>query len=280
MSTQPGTDPRLTPFSGRVAHLSLKGRIVAPAFTEGTPMRLCASLTDLRRSPGGPRDRQLLLGARLHVIDEQDGWAYVMTDADSYCGWLRSDALTPDHPVTHRIHAPASHLYSAPDLKSPEAGPVPLNARLQITTQSGRFLGTAQGLWVPAQHATPCDQHQTDPVSVAETLRGAPYLWGGNSAAGLDCSALVQLALQACGQPCPADSDLQERALGRALPENTRPERGDLLFWRGHVAWVSGPDQILHANAHTMSVANEPLQAARARIAHESPVTAHRRLEL
>ncbi len=268
------SDPRITPFSGRVAHSRLQGQIEAPAFSAGEMLRLAAPLADLLRHPDGPRDRQILFGARLCKLDQQGQWAYVQAEADGYCGWLDADALGPDHPVTHRVQAPATHLYSAPDLKSREHAALSLNAQVEVIGAEGRFLQTPQG-WVPAQHFAPLDQPETDPVAVAESLLGTPYLWGGNSHAGLDCSALVQLALLACARPCPGDSDLQERALGPSLPENTPPRRGDLLFWRGHVAWVSVPDTILHANALTMSVAHEPLKQALTRIAAESPLTSH-----
>lgn len=271
-------DPRLTPFSGRVAHIRLQGQIDAAEFSQGQMMRLSVPLADLRRAPLGPRDRQVLAGARLCVLDAQADMAYVQAEADGYCGWVPSTALGRDHPVTHRVRAPATLLYSAPDLKSPELGALSLNAQVQVTEVQGRFARTQAG-WLPVQHLAALDQPAGDPVAVAETLLGVPYLWGGNSHAGLDCSALVQLALWACGRPCPGDSDLQERALGAPLPAGTAPLRGDLLFWRGHVAWVSAPDMILHANAHTMSVAFEPLAAAIARIAAEGPVTAHIRLQ-
>lgn len=271
-------DPRLTPFSGRVALGTLRGQVAAAAFTDGTLMRLKTPYTDLLRHPDGPRDRQVLRGAALLLIDTQDDMAYVQAQADGYCGWLPRAALQPDHPVTHRVQSRATHLYSAPDLKSTETATLSINAAVQITDQHGQFLRSACGGWLPAQHLRPVSAPEPDPVSVAERLLGTPYLWGGNTSAGLDCSALVQLALQACARPCPGDSDLQEAALGRALPTGTAPKRGDLLFWRGHVAWVSAPDMILHANAHTMSVAYEPLPQAIARIAPESPVTSHRRL--
>lgn len=271
------SDPRLTPFSGRVAHDSLRGRRDAPSFTSGTAASVTAPLVDLLRSPGGPRDRQLLRGAQVTVIDRAGQMAYILWDG--YCGWVRADALGPASTPTHRVSAAATHLYTAPDLKSPEVAALSLNAQIVVTGAQGAFLQTECGRFLPSQHAMRCDAPTSDPVAIAEQFLGTPYLWGGNSHAGIDCSGLVQVALNACNRPCPADSDLQECAFApHTLPPGTRPKRGDLLFWRGHVAWVSNLETILHANAHSMSVAYEGLQVAIARIAPDSPVTAHIRL--
>ncbi len=269
------TDRRLTPFSGTVALSRLRGQVEAAQFTEGSKARINAPLADLLRAPDGALDRQFLLGARVTVIEERGDWNFVEAEDDGYCGWIRRSAHGPDHDVTHRVSARATHVYKSPDIKAPTLHPLSLNARLGITGREGHFLRSHDGYWLPEQHLSPIDQPSSDPVTVAETLLGTPYLWGGNSFAGVDCSGLVQLALHACGHPCPGDSDLQERALGTHLPEGTTAQRGDLLFWRGHVAWVSAPDMILHANAHSMSVAYEPLDTAIARISAESPVTAH-----
>ena len=274
------TDPRLTPFSGRVAHVSLKGTLTAPAYTEGRRHRLAAPLADLLRTPTGTRDRQILSGAPVCVVDQQGEMAYVRADYDGYCGWIDRSSLGPELDMTHRVAAPATHLYSAPDIKSEATATLSLNATVRIIDASGDFLRRHDGAWLPKQHLLPIDQPETDPVAVAESLIGTPYLWGGNSRAGLDCSALVQLALQACNHPCPADSDLQERALLPHLPADTAAQRGDLLFWPGHVAWVSAPDMIVHANAYTMSVAYEPLSAALARIGATTALSAHVRLSL
>ena len=257
-------DRRLTPFSGRVAHVSLRGQVAAEAFVEGEPAALAVPLADLCAAPGGARDRQLLLGAAVTVLERRDGWAFVQAVADGYCGWLEAVALGPSESSTHVVAA-ATHLYPAPDLKRRETGRLSLNARVTVTGAEGAFLSTPQG-WLPAVHLRPLGAPEADPVAVAERLIGTPYLWGGNSRDGIDCSGLVQAALWACGRDCPGDSDLQA-ALGRPLAEGERPARGDLAFWPGHVGWMVDAETLIHANAHHMAVAVEPLAVAAERIA-------------
>lgn len=249
-------------------------------------------LVDLCRTPNGPRDRQLLMGEAVEVKGapaptsssgltrgSPPGWIAVRALRDGYPGFVPEAALTPDARVTHRVCTRATHIYPTPDFKTPERAMLSLGARLNVSAERGRFAETPQG-FVPRAHLAPMDAPETDPVAVAARLLGTPYLWGGNSAFGIDCSGLVQVACLACDIPCPGDSDEQERALGQPLPEDAPLQRGDLLFWRGHVAWVSDPDTLLHANAHHMAVTFEPLRDALARIEAQGdgPVTARKRL--
>lgn len=259
-------DRRLTPWNGRVAHVALRGRVAAELFTEGEAAGVAVPLADLCAAPGGRRDRQLLLGAAFTVLERRDGWAFGQAAADGHVGWLPVAALGEAVVPTHRVAAAATHLYPAPDLKTRETARLSLGARLAVTEAEGAFLRCAQG-WVPAVHLRPLAEPEDDPVAVAGRLVGTPYLWGGNSRDGIDCSGLVQAALWACGRPCPPDSDLQRAALGRPLPEGAPARRGDLAFWTGHVGWMADGRTLLHANAHHMAVAAEPLATAAARIA-------------
>lgn len=236
-------------------------------------------LVDLCRAPNGPRDRQLLMGEAVEVTARRGGWAAVRARRDGYPGHIPEAALGAGARVTHRVCTRATHLYPEPDVKAPERALLSLGARLDLRAVHGRFADTPQG-FVPRAHLAALDAPETDPVAVAERLEGTPYLWGGNSALGIDCSGLVQAACLACGIPCPGDSAEQQDALGAPLPEDAPLARGDLLFWRGHVAWVADPGTLIHASAHHMAVARETLDAALARIeaAGEGPVTARRRL--
>lgn len=243
--------------------------------TERSEMRVARPLVDLLREPDGPRDRQLLYGDEVTVLSKADSWSYLQARKDGYCGFVPSDALGPEEPATHQVCAPATHLYQAANLKSPDRTSLSFGSRLSVTAEMDGFAETAGG-FVPLQHLKLMEHLETDPAAVAQLFLGTPYLWGGNSRFGIDCSGLVQAALLACGIRCPGDSDLQ-MALG--APTEGAFERNDLLFWKGHVALVMDGAHLIHATAHSMSCLIEPIAEVMERIEKtEGPLLAHRRL--
>ena len=269
-------DRRLTPATARIAHTSLQGQVDAPAFTAGEIWQVAAPLVDLLRSPHGARERQLWLGEDFTVIDRDQGHAFGFAAKDGYCGWLPEAVLEQGPPVTHWVASTGTHLYTQPKASSQNLSALPMGARVSVLDQVGAYAQTTQG-FIPASHLLPLGTHLTDPVAVAELFLHSPYLWGGNSRAGIDCSGLAQIAYHACGIALPADSDLQEAAGAVVQGEF---QRGDLLFWKGHVALAVDSQRLIHANGHTMSVAYEGISQAIHRIeqAEGAPLRSHRRL--
>lgn len=270
-------DRRLTPATDRVAHVSLRGRLDRPAWTEGQPLHVSVALVDLLKSPGGARDRQLWLGERFTVVDRDQGFAFGFAEKDGFCGWLPEAALSDGPTPTHWVASPGTHLYPEPRSASREIAALPMGAQVAVLGQSGKFAETTQG-FVPMRHLRALGDWLADPVAVAESLLHTPYLWGGNSRHGIDCSGLAQLAFWACGRVIPGDSDLQEGALESLSAWEAG--RGDLVFWKGHVAILTAPDRMIHANGFTMSVAHESLAEGIARIVTqgEGAPTSYRRV--
>lgn len=269
------TDRRLTPANGRVAAMHLAGQVGADRFVSGWPMVLLRPITDLCAAPGGPRDRQLLRGATVTVFEDHADWSFVQA-ADGYVGYVPTDRLGPPVSHSHFVSTPATHAYSAEDFKSPEIMALPLGARVTVLDERRKFFETDVG-FVPKRHLRALDRPFTDPATVAQMHFGVPYLWGGNTTRGTDCSGLVSASLTLCAIGCPGDSDMQQ-ALGQDFDD--APRRGDLMFWKGHVAMMVDDLTLIHANAHHMAVAYEPLEQAILRIdaQGDGPVTARRRL--
>ncbi len=272
------TDRRLWPANARVAHSALAGQVDGLALVDGAPATLARPVTDLMNTPDGRRDRQLLLGADVIVLEDREGWSFVYC-ADGYVGYVPTGRLAADVVPTHRVGTLGTHAYRDEDMKSPDVMQLPFGARVRVLDERRHFFETPHG-FVPKKHLRPLDRPFTSPATIAQLHFGVPYLWGGNSTRGIDCSGLIAAALTACDIPCPGDADLQEAALGGALPQDAELQRGDLIFWRGHVGMMVDPATMIHANGNAMAVTYEPLANAilRIRTVEASEVTSRRRV--
>jgi cell wall-associated NlpC family hydrolase len=270
------TDRRLTPANERVAAMHLAGQVEAERYVMGQSMGVVAAVTDLCASPAGPRDRQLLLGATVTVFEDREGWSFVQA-VDGYVGYVSSQDLSDPTTPTHFVATPATHAYAQENFKSPETHSLPFGARLAVVDERRRFFETNLG-FVPKSHLRALDRPFSDPATVAQMHFGVPYLWGGNSTRGIDCSGLIAASLTACGLECPADSDMQRDGLGHDLTEPL--QRGDLMFWNGHVGMMVDAETMIHANAHHMATVYEPIAKAILRIQAQGdgPVLARKRL--
>lgn len=275
-------DPRLNPYRRDIAARHLEGRVESRAFVDGTLCEIVDAIADIRRDPAheAALDTQALRGERITIYDVSDeGWAWGQLETDGYVGYLSANALGPLGPApTHRVIAQRTFGFPGPDIKLPPMEALPMGALLVIASETDKFALNAYGWHFPRAHVAPLAHRQTDFVTTAEMFLNAPYLWGGKTSLGIDCSGLVQMALQAAGIACPRDTYMQETSLGRAV-DGKELRRGDLVFWKGHVAVARDRDTLIHANGHHMMVAIEPAETAISRIrAAGSDITSVKRL--
>ncbi len=278
-------DPRLTPARPDLAAAHLRGQVAADAYVGGRAMYVSTGIADVRHAPSHEAllDTQALFGEEVMLHEDHEGWGWVQLTRDGYVGYIAMAALNEGHiRPTHRVKVIRTLVYPCPDLKLPARRASPLGAAVCVRATRGAFAQIGDNAFVFADHLAPIYMTEADFVEVAERFLHVPYLWGGKTSLGIDCSGLAQVSLNAAGITAPRDTDLQEQALGAplALEADLTLKRGDLVFWRGHVGIMRDETTLLHANAHHMLVASEPLSDARERILAKTsqPVTAIKRL--
>lgn len=261
-------DPRATPLRDGVAGQALEGLVPAEVYLEPRVMACALPVAGIHRTtdPASEMLDQLVFGELFEVLeDEAAGFVWGQARRDGYVGFVAAERLAAPAPApTHRVSALRTYAFAEAGIKSRAAGPYPMNALVAVEAQDGRLRKVAGAGWMPAAHLSPIGIFEAEPAAVAERFLGAPYLWGGRNDLGLDCSGLIQQALYACGRACPRDTDQQE-TLGTAVGRG-QFARGDLVFWKGHVAMALDETRIIHANAHHMAVTIEPLKEAISRI--------------
>jgi len=264
-------DPRRHPHRADLAAAHLKGIVEADRFVEGVPHRVRSGVAGLRGEPDAKarHTSQLLFGETFNVYDTRDGWSWGQCGTDGYVGWTRTQSLSSElFAPTHVVTAVRSFLFPEPDLKTPPRDAIPLGAPVTVLRTVNGYCELAGGGWLYGKHLSTPDALEPDTVATAERLLGVPYLWGGRTPLGIDCSGLAQLALLRAGIPCPRDSDMQRDEVGTLLSADgagVAYRRGDLVFFPGHVGLMLDGERLLHATAHTMTVTIEPLDDVAAR---------------
>jgi cell wall-associated NlpC family hydrolase len=278
-------DPRLTPARPDLAARYLEGKVKAARFVDGEEFCVIDAVAPLRQAPASDAElmTQALKGERVTIYDRNgEGFAWGQLNSDGYVGWIPDATLgKPSVAPTHKVTALRTFAFPAASIKQPPVDTLSMGSLVTVAREDSAFAVTREGWHIPRRHVGNIEGMEKDFVAVAEQFVGTPYLWGGKSSLGIDCSGLVQIALNAAGTGCPRDSDMQQDGLGRVLSsvEMKKLQRGDLIFWKGHVAIVRDASTIVHANAHHMATAIENTHDAIARIkAAGSDVTSIKRL--
>lgn len=262
-------DPRINAYRADLADATLQSSVEAARYVEPVLRQSVQGILPLleKPHPDARQVSQIRYGEFLDVFEmRDDGFAWVQNRSDRYVGYLPITKKTFRDTIadfSHRVQALRSFVYPEPDIKTPPVDELTLGSYVQPVERRGEFLELVSGGYVFAKHvATTEDSRTPDYTFTAGRILNTPYLWGGRTPKGIDCSGLVQLALEMGGYDSPRDSDQQREAFGQPLSHHWRDmpwKRGDLVFFPGHIGIMTGPDHIIHASAHVMAVLVEPL---------------------
>ena len=262
-------DKRLVPANSRIGWVKSRPKCDAPNLVDGELKSVVSQFANLQFEPKGDRVRQLVYGDTFRVLEENEGFSFGFKKFDGYVGYIQNDKLKKQiRQTTHWVSSIATHIYAQPDIKKKCLGSLSFGSQLEIVNDEKNFCETIDGGFIPRQHLRERKNFYSDPVMVAQLFLGTPYLWGGNTCWGIDCSGLIQAAFRGCGIDLPADSDQQE-AVCRKVSEVNKLKRNDLIFWDGHVGLVIDPNNLIHANAFHMSVTLESIKTVSKRIQRE-----------
>ena len=281
-------DHRLNAYRDDLADEKLKGKVSAKSFVVGKPAQIVSHFADLLGEPRPQAQllRQAIYGEQVTVFEEKDGYSWIQREWDGYVGYVNSQTLSVrTENSTHRVIVPRTFLYPEADLRFQRTGYLSMASEIvvvgQTETRGTGYSQLSDGNWIISKHIRPVDEFAKDFVSVAKTLVYTPYLWGGNSGFGLDCAGLLQLSMMMTGKVVAADSDMQAASVGTPIDTSKgfdNLQRGDLIFWNGHIGIMEDQTILLHSSGYTMNVASEPLIQAIERIAYlyEMPTIARR----
>lgn len=254
-------DPRLTPARADLAASWLKDQVKADQYVDPVRQQISATVSSLYSDAAvGPLGTQALYGEDVDVLENKNGWAWVQLIRDGYVGYMRSEHLTAAIPSapTHRVSNIGGFIYPEANYKTAPVMPLSYGSLVHVREEKDGFALLENGGFVSLAHLSPIDFFSDEPIAEAFRFLGVPYLWGGRSHIGIDCSALIQLVLQACNYKCPRDSDLQEKHLGRPIDRDD-VQGGDLVFFRGHVGLMVDENTLIHANDRSMAVSIDDL---------------------
>ena len=203
-------------------------------------------LSDIYKKPDVVSEvtSQILYGEKFKIISKNKSWIKIKVLYDNYIGYIKNKDYTKDHKPTHKIFILKANIYNKQKNKTKYF--LPFASRISMIQESKKFIEFEKNKWIKKSDVKNINHIEKDYLKVLKFFLKTKYVWGGKTYRGIDCSAILQLFFYYNNKFYPRDTKDQIKYSTKKSKSEIF-KKGDIIFWKGHVAICINAKKLIHA---------------------------------